>query len=33
MGLKDDNLAEELLEETIEKKTGVELDLTPGSPE
>lgn len=33
LGLKDDNIAEEVLEEVIESKTGLDLDLTPGTPE
>ena len=33
LGLKDDNLGEEIIEEVIELKTGIDLDLTPGSPE
>lgn len=32
-GLKDDNLGEELIEEAIEMKTGLDVDLTPSSPE
>ncbi len=30
---KDDCPAEEFLEEVIEEETGVNIDLTPGSPE
>lgn len=33
LGLQDDNVAEELAEELIESKTGVDIDLTPASPE
>lgn len=29
-GLPDDNVIEELIEELIESKTGLEIDLTPG---
>lgn len=32
-GLKDDNVAEELIEQAIESKTGLNIDLTPSSPE
>ncbi|MDB4726191.1 hypothetical protein OAF54_02050 [bacterium] len=31
--LEDDNLAEEFVEEVIESKTGLDLDLSPSSPE
>lgn len=31
--LKEDSLAEEILEEIIEHKTGLDVDLTPNSPE
>ena len=31
--LKDDHLGEELVEEAIEYQTGLEIDLTPRSPE
>jgi len=31
--LEDDNELEELVEEIIEKKTGMDVDLTPGSKE
>lgn len=31
--LKDDNMAEEIVESVIEAKTGLDLDLTPNSPE
>ncbi len=33
MGLADDHFAEELAEEAIEMKTGIDVDLTPGTPE
>lgn len=33
LGLSDDNLGEELIEEVIEMKTGVDCDLTPGTKE
>ena len=33
MGLIDDHIAEELLEELIESETGLDIDLTPGSLE
>lgn len=33
MGLQDENFGEELIEEAIELKTGLDIDLTPGSPE
>lgn len=33
VGLPDDNVIEELIEELIESKTGLDIDLTPGSPE
>jgi hypothetical protein len=33
IGLKDDHIAEEILEEVIEHQTGVEVDLTERSPE
>lgn len=29
----DDNIAEEIIEEIIQQKTGFDLDLTPNSPE
>lgn len=32
-GLKDDNIAEELIESLIENKTGLDLDLSPETPE
>jgi len=32
-GLDDDNMIEELFEDLIEQKTGLDIDLTPGSPE
>jgi len=31
--LKPDNIVEEIFEEVIEAKTGLDIDLTPGSPE
>lgn len=31
-GLQDDNLIEEAIEELIEEKTGVDIDLTPENP-
>lgn len=33
LGLSDDNFAEELAEEAIEMKTGLDVDLTPGTTE
>lgn len=33
LGLKDDNVAEELFEGIIDNKTGFLIDLTPDSPE
>ena len=33
LGLKSDNVAEELFEDLIESKTGWHIDLTPDSPE
>ncbi len=33
MGLEDDNIAEEVVEIVIEAKTGLDVDLTPGSKE
>lgn len=32
-GWVDDHPAEEILESVIQSQTGVEIDLTPGSPE
>ena len=32
-GLEDDNIIEEITEEIIKGKTGLDLDLTPGSSE
>jgi len=32
-GLKDDNPIEEVIEKVIESQTGIEIDLTPFSPE
>lgn len=31
--IKDDHVLEELSEAIIEKETGLDIDLTPGSPE
>ncbi len=33
MGLDDDNLLEEILEEVIKDRTGADIDLTPSSEE
>jgi len=33
LGLKDDNFIEESIESIIESNTGLDVDLTPGSPE
>jgi hypothetical protein len=33
LGLKDDNIAEEIIEEVIKKETGLSIDLTPESKE
>lgn len=33
LGLKDDNLAEEISEVVIKNYTGLDVDLTPESPE
>lgn len=33
LGLRDDNLFEEMAEKTIEKKTGLDIDITPSTPE
>lgn len=33
LGLSDDNVFEETLEYGIKFKTGLDVDLTPGSPE
>jgi hypothetical protein len=30
---KDDNVVEEAVEKVIEKETGIDVDLTPASPE
>lgn len=32
-GMEDDNLAEEVVEEVIKVKAGINIDLTPDSPE
>lgn len=33
MGLEDDNVIEEVVEDVIEKETGIDIDLTPESAE
>jgi len=33
MGLDDDNLIEEIVEAAIKSKSGIDIDLTPGTPE
>ncbi len=33
LGLSDDNFGEELIEEAIQMKTGLDIDLSPSSPE
>jgi hypothetical protein len=33
LGIQDDNLAEEIVEEAIQAKTGLDIDLTPATPE
>lgn len=33
LGLPDDNIIEETIEDVVEHKTGVELDLSPSSKE
>lgn len=33
LGLKDDNIGEELIEQVIENQTGINADLTPESKE
>lgn len=33
IGLPDDNLGEEVIEDVIKEKVGVDVDLTPASPE
>lgn len=33
LGLKDDNIAEEVFEDVIEGRTGIDVDLTPSSSE
>jgi len=30
LGLRDDNIIEEAIEDLIEAKTGLDIDLTPG---
>ena len=32
-GLKDDNVIEEIIEEVVESKTGIDIDFTPSSSE
>ena len=33
LGMKDDNIPEEIMEKVIENQTGVSIDLTPLTPE
>ena len=33
LGFSDDNIAEELVEDVVEAKVGVDFDLTPSTPE
>jgi hypothetical protein len=33
LGLKDDNIAEEISEAVLYNKTGINVDFTPSSPE
>jgi hypothetical protein len=33
LGLRDDNIGEELVEAAIQMETGINVDLTPSSPE
>jgi len=33
LGVKDDNLVEEIVEEAIHAKTGLDIDFTPATPE
>lgn len=33
LGLSDDNLGEELIELGLKSQTGIDVDLTPSSPE
>lgn len=33
LGLQDDNLGEEVIEDVIEGRIGVDVDLTPSTPE
>lgn len=33
VGVRDDNLAEEYIEDRIQSQTGIDIDLTPQSPE
>lgn len=33
LGLSDDNIGEEVIEDIIKEETGIDVDLTPESPE
>jgi len=33
LGLKDDNVVEEVVENVIQQETGLDIDLTPDTPE
>lgn len=33
LGLKDDNAVEEIVENVIQQETGLDIDLTPNTPE
>jgi len=33
LGLSDDNLGEEVIEDVIKEEVGVDVDLTPATPE
>ena len=33
LGIEDDSIVEEMVEEAIQIKTGMNIDLTPNSPE
>lgn len=33
LGLPDDNIAEEMIEDIIKGRTGLDIDLTPETPE
>ena len=33
LGLQDDNIMEEVVEDVIKQETGLDMDLTPSSPE